>query len=131
MVQVSRDAGGIASVGTLDAGHQAFTTEKGEASSELIDTLVQMLTDQASHADIEILFDVCWILSPTQIQKLISQYHTADYESPISSDILKAVAARVKADDKNDQLLLAPETDEVGPYQLPSPRPITGLETCE
>lgn len=86
---------------------------------------------QATLGDIEILFDVCWILSPTQIQKLISQYHNADYEAPISSDILKAVAARVKADDKNDQLLLAPETDEVGPYQLPIPRDIAGLETCE
>lgn len=81
--------------------------------------------------DIEILFDVCWILSPTQIQKLISQYHNADYEAPISADILKAVAARVKPDDKNDHLLLTPETDEVGPYQLPPPREIMGLETCE
>ncbi len=35
---------------------------------------------QATQSDIDILFDVCWILSPTQIQKLISQYHVADYE---------------------------------------------------
>jgi myosin-5 len=81
--------------------------------------------------DIEILFDVCWILSPSQIQKLIGQYHNADYEAPISSDILKAVAARVKPDDKSDHLLLTPETDEVGPYQLPSSREIAGLETCK
>lgn len=81
--------------------------------------------------DIEILFDVCWILSPSQIQKLISQYHNADYEAPISAEILKAVASRVKPDDKSDHLLLTPETDEVGPYQLPTPREIAGLETCE
>ncbi len=80
--------------------------------------------------DIEILFDVCWMLSPSQIQKLISQYHNADYEAPISADILKAVAARVRPDDKSDHLLLTPETDEVGPYQLPPPREIAGLETC-
>jgi myosin-5 len=45
--------------------------------------LLHKLTDpyqQATQADIDILFDVCWILSPTQIQKLISQYHVADYE---------------------------------------------------
>ncbi|CAO3584909.1 unnamed protein product [Absidia cylindrospora] len=30
--------------------------------------------------DIDNIFDVCWILSPTQIQKLISNYHVADYE---------------------------------------------------
>ncbi|RSH90241.1 Myosin type-2 heavy chain 1 [Saitozyma podzolica] len=84
---------------------------------------------KATMGDIEILFDVCWILSPSQIQKLIGQYHNADYEAPISSDILKAVAARVKPDDKSDHLLLTPETDEVGPYQLPSSREIAGLET--
>lgn len=86
---------------------------------------------QNTLGDIEILFDVCWILSPTQIQKLISQYHNADYENPISPEIIKAVAGRVKPEDKNDQLLLTPETDEVSPYQLPSARYISGLETCE
>ena len=35
---------------------------------------------KASLEDIENIYDVCWILSPTQIQKLISQYQTADYE---------------------------------------------------
>lgn len=30
--------------------------------------------------DIEIIYDVCWMLTPTQIQKLISQYYVADYE---------------------------------------------------
>ncbi|WVR04411.1 hypothetical protein IAU60_001413 [Kwoniella sp. DSM 27419] len=84
---------------------------------------------KATMGDIEILFDVCWILSPSQIQKLISQYHNADYEAPISNEILKAVAARVKPDDKSDHLLLTPETEEVGPYQLPPPRDIAGLET--
>lgn len=85
---------------------------------------------QATLGDIEILFDVCWILSPSQIQKLISQYHNADYEAPISPDILKAVAARVRPEDKSDQLLLQTEQDEVGPYQIPPPRDIAGLETC-
>ncbi|ODN75341.1 hypothetical protein L202_06517 [Cryptococcus amylolentus CBS 6039] len=84
---------------------------------------------KATLGDIDILFDVCWILSPTQVQKLISQYHTADYEVPLNSEILRAVAARVKPEDKSDQLLLAPEADEVGPYQLPPPRDIVGLET--
>lgn len=66
-----------------------------------------------------------------KFKKLISQYHTADYEAPLNAEILRAVAARVKPEDKNDQLLLAPETDDVGPYQLPPPREIVNLETCE
>ncbi|WVQ83994.1 hypothetical protein IAT38_006139 [Cryptococcus sp. DSM 104549] len=84
---------------------------------------------KATMGDIDILFDVCWILSPTQVQKLISQYHTADYEVPLNPEILRAVAARVRLEDKSDQLLLTPETDEVGPYQIPPPREIAGLET--
>ncbi|OXG51031.1 hypothetical protein C355_02471 [Cryptococcus neoformans Th84] len=84
---------------------------------------------KATLNDIDILFDVCWILSPAQVQKLISQYHTADYEAPLNAEILRAVAARVKPEDKNDQLLLTPETDDVGPYQLPPPREIMNLET--
>lgn len=90
-----------------------------------------MTFSQATLGDIDILFDVCWILSPTQVQKLISQYHIADYEAPLKPEILRAVAARVKPEDRNDQLLLTPETEEVGPYQLPPPREIAGLETCK
>ena len=35
---------------------------------------------KASLGDIEIIFDVCWMLTPTQIQKLISHFYVADYE---------------------------------------------------
>ena len=35
---------------------------------------------QATLEDIEIIYDVCWMLTPTQIQKLISHYFVADYE---------------------------------------------------
>jgi myosin-5 len=35
---------------------------------------------KATLGDIEIIYDVCWMLTPTQIQKLISHYFVADYE---------------------------------------------------
>ena len=84
---------------------------------------------KATMGDIDIIYDVCWMLTPTQIQKLISHYHVADYENPISPEILKAVAARVVPNDRNDHLLLPPEVDEAGPYELPMPREVTGIET--
>lgn len=84
---------------------------------------------KASMSDIDIIYDVCWMLTPTQIQKLISHYHVADYENPISPEILKTVAARVVPNDPNDHLLLPPEVDEAGPYELPVPREVTGIET--
>ncbi|KAI8988583.1 P-loop containing nucleoside triphosphate hydrolase protein [Mycotypha africana] len=82
---------------------------------------------KATVEDIENIFDVCWILSPTQIQKLISQYHVADYENPIRPEILRIVASRVVSGDKSDVLLL----DSVlidktsSPYEIPGPREIT------
>ncbi|GAA5834869.1 hypothetical protein JCM9279_007130 [Rhodotorula babjevae] len=84
---------------------------------------------KASLADIEIIFDVCWMLTPTQIQKLVANYYVADYENPISPEILRAVNGRVVAGDKNDHLLLPPEVEEAGGYETPLPREVTGIET--
>ncbi|GAA5988064.1 hypothetical protein JCM11641_007917 [Rhodosporidiobolus odoratus] len=84
---------------------------------------------KASLADIDIIFDVCWMLTPTQIQKLVANYYVADYENPISPDILRAVAARVVAGDRGDFLMLPPEVEEAGPYETPLPRDVTGIET--
>jgi myosin-5 len=67
-------------------------------------------------------------LSPTQIQKLLNQYLVADYEQPINTEIMKAVASRVT--EKSDVLLLtAVDMDDSGPYEIAEPRAITALET--
>jgi myosin V len=50
-------------------------------------------------------------------------------QTPISPEILRIVAGRVNANDRNDHLLLAPESEEVGPYDPPLPRDISGLMT--
>lgn len=78
--------------------------------------------------DIEIIQDICWMLSPNQIQKLLNQYLVADYEQPINSDIMKFVASRVT--EKSDLLLLPHvDLDDSGPYEIAEPRNITALET--
>jgi myosin V len=81
-----------------------------------------------------------------QIQRMCTNYYVADYEvkpclylgrfiahvilqNPISPEILRVVASRVQANDRNDHLLLSPETEEVGSYDLPLPREVSGLET--
>lgn len=83
---------------------------------------------KATLNDIEIIQDICWMLSPNQIQKLLNQYLVADYEQPIHNDIMKYVASRVT--EKGDILLLpAVEIDDSGPYEIAEPRVITALET--
>ncbi len=83
---------------------------------------------KATLNDIEIIQDICWMLSPNQIQKLLNQYLVADYEQPINGEIMKAVASRVT--EKSDVLLLAAvDMEDSGPYEIAEPRLITALET--
>jgi len=83
---------------------------------------------KATLNDIEIIQDICWMLSPNQIQKLLNQYLVADYEQPINGEIMKAVAMRVT--EKSDVLLLtAVDMEDSGPYEIAEPRVITALET--
>lgn len=95
----------------------------------LVQTIKLLQLKKSTSADIEIIYDICWMLTPMQIQRMCTNYYVADYENPISPEILRVVAARVQANERNDHLLLAPETEEVGPYELPLPREVSGLET--
>ncbi|EPS37177.1 hypothetical protein H072_9168 [Dactylellina haptotyla CBS 200.50] len=84
---------------------------------------------KATLNDIEIIQDICWMLSPQQIQKLLNQYLVADYEQPINGEIMKAVEKRAITD-KSEVLLLTPvDMDDSGPYEIAEPRAITALET--
>ncbi|KAI7868484.1 P-loop containing nucleoside triphosphate hydrolase protein [Spinellus fusiger] len=69
--------------------------------------------------DINIIFDVCWILTPAQVQKLIQQYSVADYEDSIGHDVLKTVASRVNS---GDSLILDSVSLEDCPLETPEPR---------
>lgn len=35
---------------------------------------------KSTPADLEIIYDVCWMLTPTQIQRMCTNYYVADYE---------------------------------------------------
>lgn len=62
--------------------------------------------------DIDIIYEICFALKPIQIQKLISQYYVAEYETPIAPDVLQAVADKVKSSDgSNDDLFEVVATD--------------------
>ena len=70
--------------GTLQLEHLMQATKllqlkkAGEIQSQL-DHQADNLT-QATAADIEIIYDVCWMLSPSQIQRMCTNYFVADYE---------------------------------------------------
>ncbi|ODQ64184.1 hypothetical protein NADFUDRAFT_79749 [Nadsonia fulvescens var. elongata DSM 6958] len=84
---------------------------------------------KATMEDIEIIYDVCWTLTPTQIQRLLNQYLLADYEEVTTPEILAAVAERVKTDHNNTLLLESTSLDDSGPFELMEPRLLSKLET--
>ncbi|KAI8381580.1 P-loop containing nucleoside triphosphate hydrolase protein [Radiomyces spectabilis] len=81
---------------------------------------------KATVQDIDNIYDICWILTPMQIQKLVSQYHAADYETAVKPEILRTVASRVINSEKNSssQLDTVPLGDMIQPYKVPPPRAI-------
>lgn len=81
-------------------------------------------------ADVEILFDICWALTPSQIQRLVLNYHAADYEQPIPPKVLELFARRVKEDRTGSTQLMVdvrPISDS-GPFEMCPPRTLRKIE---
>jgi myosin-5 len=56
--------------------------------------------------DMETIFDVCFLLNTTQIKKLLSVYYAADFDSPLTGNILTLVSNRAIVNDKEENLAL-------------------------
>lgn len=81
--------------------------------------------------DIDIIYEICFALKPIQIQKLISQYYVAEYETPIAPNVLQAVADKVKSTDgSNDELFEVVATDGHfnDPFRNVNLRPFSRVE---
>lgn len=81
--------------------------------------------------DIDIIYEICFALKPIQIQKLISQYYVAEYETPIAPDVLQAVADKVKSSEgSNDELFELVATDGYfnDPFRNVDLRPFSRVE---
>jgi myosin-5 len=74
----------------------------------------------------ETIFDVCFLLNTSQIKKILSLYHQADFDSPLSADLLKSVAARSAVSEKSDILLL--DLDTAPEFSKPVPRVVKKVE---
>ncbi|KAK6204511.1 P-loop containing nucleoside triphosphate hydrolase protein [Scheffersomyces amazonensis] len=80
--------------------------------------------------DIDIIYEICYALKPIQIQKLISQYYVADYETPIAPNVLQAVADKVR-DSHGSSELFAPTGSDGhfnDPFRTVHLRPFSRVE---
>ncbi|KAJ1901941.1 Myosin type-2 heavy chain 1 [Kickxella alabastrina] len=69
--------------------------------------LVKLLQLQKStEQDIDIMFEVCDLLNPAQIKKLLSIYAVSDYENPIIGPVMNEVTKRAGPSEKVDKILL-------------------------
>ncbi|OUM56656.1 hypothetical protein PIROE2DRAFT_21595 [Piromyces sp. E2] len=75
--------------------------------------------------DIEIIFNVCYLLNSTQIKKLLSLYYPIDFENPVSSDILRSISQRSNAETNNNLLL---DTED-SIFDRPPIRPVDKIDT--
>lgn len=109
---------------------KAHNMAEGAIRLEHIQESVKLLQlKKSTFEDIDIIYDICWSLTPRQIQKLLSQYSFADYEVPVSHEILNYVASRVRNDETDILLLDKIPLDDSGPFELVEPRYIERLES--
>ncbi|KAJ3357277.1 Myosin type-2 heavy chain 1 [Entophlyctis luteolus] len=73
---------------------------------QLLQAAKLLTLNKTSPQDIETIFDVCFLLNTTQIKKLLSLYYAADFDSPLSPELLKIVANRALLNENSDTLLL-------------------------
>ena len=59
-----------------------------------------------SAKDIETMFDVCFLLNPSQVKRLLSGYTISGYENPISAQVLQSVARRSVGTGEAEDVLL-------------------------
>ncbi|KAJ2256726.1 Myosin type-2 heavy chain 1, partial [Coemansia sp. RSA 455] len=75
-----------------------------------LDRLLQLVKllqlQKATDQDIDIMFEVCDLLNPAQIKKLLSIYAVSDYENPIVGPVMNEVTRRAMPSEKTDKILL-------------------------
>lgn len=106
--------------------------EGSNCLKHLIQTAKLLQVRKHTVKDIDSLRDICDSLTATQLQKLISQYQIADYEGPISQEVLAYLANFVKneANVSQNGKPLGHHSDifiplETGPFE----DPFTKIET--
>jgi len=81
--------------------------------------------NKSSPRDIEIIFDICFLLNPSQIKKFLSLYYPVDFENPVSPELLKSVSFKTISEN-NDTLLL--DMDDVE-FDKPPLRTVDKIDT--
>ncbi|KAJ3221486.1 Myosin type-2 heavy chain 1 [Clydaea vesicula] len=93
---------------------------------QLLQAAKLLTLNKTSPQDIETIFDVCFLLNPTQIKKLLSLYYAADFDSPLSPELLKIVANRAVLNEKSDNLLL--DLEQYPDFIKPNPRTVEAID---
>ena len=114
--------------GTLQLEHLMQATKllqlKKVNGSVVVRTYFGPLTAlfKATAADIEIIYDVCWMLTPTQIQRMCTNYYVADYEVRQHTACILPIPT-----DASSRTQYPPKSCASSP---PACRRMTGTTTC-
>lgn len=106
----------------LEEWCKAHFIEEGAIQLEALTQAAKLLQlKKRTMEDLEVVYDVCWALSPAQINKLIRQSSQAEFEEPIPEQVLNAISARVV--DNNAELTMA-TGESVVAYEPPVAREV-------
>jgi myosin-5 len=79
--------------------------------------------------DVETMYDLCFLLTPAQIRKLLTMFTPGEFEPPVSDEILQAVAERCLDGGENAAVMLdVHEEGSVSVFRCPQPRPVDRIE---
>lgn len=92
--------------------------------------LLQLKKNWSEDKSVDVIYDICWALNPTQIQRIISNYQPTDYEQPLEARVHQLVTSRVKESKGSSTELLNPvrQLDDSGPFEICAPRKLEKLE---
>lgn len=92
--------------------------------------LLQLKKNWNEDKSVDVIYDICWALNPTQIQRFISNYQSTDYEVPLSARVHQLITSRVKESKGTSTELLIPvrQVDDSGPFEICAPRLLEKLE---
>nr|KAJ3417910.1 Myosin type-2 heavy chain 1 [Polyrhizophydium stewartii] len=93
---------------------------------QLLQAAKLLTLNKTSPQDIDTIFDVCFLLNNSQIKKLLSLYYAADFDSPLSPDLMKMVSNRAAVNEKSDVLLL--DLEQGPEFSKPNARTVKQIE---
>jgi myosin-5 len=98
-------------------------SQAGVYLQQLMQASKLLTLKKSSVSDVNIIYEKCFLLNPTQIKKLLAGYTADDFDSPLSSEVFNEVIMRSRKTEHQ-----ANAVDYTPEFVFPEPRDIQNIE---